>query len=67
MYGTAGTPDILACVDGKFYGLEVKVPHRKNNTTKLQEKTIRDILEAKGIADVVTSIEEVKELIENGR
>ena len=24
MYGTAGIPDIIACIDGKFYGFEVK-------------------------------------------
>ncbi len=67
MYGTAGTPDILACIDGKFFGLEVKVPQRKNNVSKLQDKTINDINKAKGVAGVVTSIEEAKELIDNGR
>ncbi|MCD8157761.1 MAG: hypothetical protein LUD77_02380 [Clostridiales bacterium] len=24
MYGTAGIPDIIACVNGRFYGFEVK-------------------------------------------
>lgn len=24
MYGTAGIPDIIACVDGRFYAFEVK-------------------------------------------
>ena len=24
MYSTAGIPDIIACVDGRFYGFEVK-------------------------------------------
>ena len=24
IYGTAGIPDIIACIDGKFYAFEVK-------------------------------------------
>ena len=24
MYGTAGIPDIIACIDGHFFGFEVK-------------------------------------------
>lgn len=24
MYGTAGVPDIIACINGHFYGFEVK-------------------------------------------
>lgn len=24
MYGTAGIPDIIACIDGRFYAFEVK-------------------------------------------
>jgi hypothetical protein len=66
MYGTAGTPDILACIDGKFFGLEVKVPQRKNNVSKLQDKTIKEINKAKGVAGVVTSIKEAQQLIEKG-
>jgi hypothetical protein len=33
----------------------------------LQDKTIKEINKAKGVAGVVTSIEEAKELIDNGR
>jgi hypothetical protein len=32
IYGTAGIPDIIACIDGKFYAFEVKTPVGK--TTK---------------------------------
>ena len=38
MYGTAGIPDIIACVDGRFYAFEVKTETGK--PTKLQA-TIR--------------------------
>ena len=28
LYGTAGLPDIIACIDGRFYGFEVKTAAR---------------------------------------
>lgn len=39
MYGTAGIPDIIACINGRFFGFEVKTEDGK--PTKLQEATIR--------------------------
>lgn len=61
-FGTAGIPDIIVCYKGKFIGLEVKLPGRK--PTLLQKITLNKIQKAKGIAKVVTSVEEVKEIIE---
>ena len=58
MYGTAGIPDIIACIDGRFYGFEVKAEGGK--PTKLQEATIRKILAAGGTALVVRSVDEVR-------
>ena len=29
MYGTAGIPDIIACINGHFYGFEVKTENGK--------------------------------------
>lgn len=66
-YQQAGIPDILVCINGNFLGLEVKVPARKNNVTKLQEKTLQDIRDAGGVAAVVTSVEEAIEVIEEHR
>ncbi|MEQ8156603.1 MAG: VRR-NUC domain-containing protein [Clostridiaceae bacterium] len=63
MYGTAGIPDIIACIGGIFYAFEVKTPSGK--LTKLQEKTIQRIKDAKGKAYKVTSVEEVKKILEN--
>lgn len=63
MYGTAGIPDIIACIGGRFYAFEVKTPSGK--LTKLQEKTIQRIKDAKGKAYKVTSVEEVKKILEN--
>ena len=61
MYGTAGIPDIIACINGGFYAFEVKTPVGK--TTALQDATIRKIRKCGGQAFVVRSVDEVKELL----
>ena len=61
-YGTAGIPDIIACIDGHFFGFEVKA--EKGKPTALQEAAIRKILKAGGTAAVVRSAGEVRALIE---
>lgn len=61
MYGTAGIPDIIACINGRFFGFEVKAEDGK--PTKLQEATIRKILAAGGAALVVRSVDEVRTAI----
>ena len=58
MYGTAGIPDIIACIGGRFFAFEVKTADGK--PTKLQEATIRKILAAGGTALVVRSADEVR-------
>lgn len=63
MYGTAGIPDIICCYKGLFIGFEVK--SETGRLTKIQEVTIRKIKEAKGKAYKVTSVEEVKQILEN--
>jgi len=62
MYGTAGIPDIIACIDGHFFGFEVKTADGK--PTKLQETTIRKIRSAGGTALVVRSVDEVRGAID---
>ena len=62
MYGTAGIPDIIACINGRFYGFEVKT--RDGKPTKLQEATIRKILASGGTALVVRSADEVRTVID---
>ena len=61
MYGTAGIPDIIACIGGQFFGFEVKTDSGK--PTKLQEATIRKILAAGGTALVVRSVDEVRTVV----
>ena len=50
-YGNSGAPDFLVCLHGRFIGIECKAG--KNTTTPLQEKNLRQITEAGGIALVV--------------
>ena len=62
MYGTAGIPDIIACIGGKFYGFEVKTERGK--PTALQTATMRKIKAAGGIAVVVRSVDDVKAVLD---
>ena len=57
MYGTAGIPDIIACVDGRFLAFEVKT--ETGRLSRLQEITLKRIREAGGRAYMVRSAAEV--------
>ncbi len=61
IYGTAGVPDIIACINGRFVAFEVKTETGK--LTKLQEITIQRIRKAKGQAFKVTSAAEVAAIL----
>lgn len=61
MYGTAGIPDIIACIGGQFYAFEVKTDAGK--TTALQDATIRKIKAAGGTATVIRSVDEVIQIL----
>lgn len=58
MFSKAGTPDILACVSGKFVGIEVK--KIGGVVSALQVANIKLIQKAGGIAFVAYSLEEAK-------
>ena len=59
-YGTAGIPDIIVCYKGRFYGLEAKIG--SNKPTRLQAATLDQIKKAGGVAEVVRSVDDVKQL-----
>ena len=61
MYGTAGIPDIIACVRGRFFAFEVKTDTGK--ATPLQKATLQKILASGGTAAVVRSVDEVRALL----
>lgn len=62
MYGTAGIPDVIACVEGRFCAFEVKRPGGK--LSRLQEAALGKIKAAGGVAGMVTSVEEVRQVLE---
>lgn len=52
-YGASGVPDVVACINGKFVGIEAKADMKKNKPTALQVKNLNQIKEAGGIALVI--------------
>ena len=62
-FGTAGLPDIILCLNGHFVAFEVKTP--TGRLTPLQKSTLTKIMNAKGYAYKVTSLQEVKEIIDH--
>ena len=62
-FGRSGVPDIVGCFNGVFFAIECKAG--KGIPTALQEKNMRDIKAAGGVAMVVneTNFEELKECL----
>ena len=62
----AGVPDILCCYKGRFVALEVKrdIHAKMNETSELQQRTIKQIIAAGGVAGVVTCVTEVKDILD---
>ena len=60
----AGVPDILGCFNGKFFGIEVKKPTTKTNTSKLQEYNLMKIQEAAGYSCVAWDVEQAEDLLD---
>ena len=58
------TVDCLACINGKFYGIEVKRPGHANMATPRQEATIHAIRYAKGEAFVTDDLAYVVKIVE---
>lgn len=58
----AGTPDILACVNGVFVAIEVKKP-KGGVVSALQKSKLKKIRKAGGVSMVAKSVEEVKEVL----
>jgi Holliday junction resolvase len=50
-YGKSGVPDLVACIKGRFIGIECKA--NGNKPTALQLKNLVDIATAGGVAFVV--------------
>ncbi len=52
-----GTPDILACIEGRFVAIEVKAP--RGRLSKVQEVQLAKIERAGGITIVARSVDAV--------
>jgi len=65
-YGKSGVPDLVACIKGRFIGIECKANGGK--PTALQEKNLMDIISKGGISILVdeTGIEDFKKLLNAG-
>lgn len=59
MYQKAGVPDILACINGRFIGIEVKRPG--GVVAPLQNYNVDEINKAGGAAFVAYSVEDVEQ------
>jgi len=66
-FGKSGVPDIVGCYQGIFFGIECKAGG--NKPTALQEKNLKDIDEARGLALVVNeeNMHDVGNLLINTR
>ena len=62
-FGKSGVPDVVACVGGKFIGIECKANGGK--TTLLQEKNLKDIEYNGGLPLVINenNVGELKDIL----
>ena len=62
-YGRKGIPDIIGCLRGVFFSIEVKAPGKLGNVTPWQVKELTSIHLAKGITLIVDSAAAVKKAL----
>jgi hypothetical protein len=62
-FGISGVPDIVGCINGKFFAIECKAG--KNKTTRLQDQQLQRIADADGIALVINedNIQDVYQIV----
>lgn len=58
-----GIPDIIGCIDGMFFGLELK--RDKGRPSKLQEYNIDKIIKAGGKVCIVRTVEETLRILKS--
>lgn len=59
----AGLPDIIACVEGRFVGMETKVPENVDGATMIQLHRHAEIRKSGGTAEVVISVADALALV----
>ncbi len=63
MYQPSGTPDILACVNGCFIGIEVKRP-KGGVVSALQKSKLQQIENAGGVSVIARNVEDVSSMLQ---
>jgi hypothetical protein len=58
-----GTPDVLACLNGRFIAIEVKAKGKMSAVTPIQKYQLDLIDKSGGIAIAADSLEKVKEIL----
>lgn len=58
-----GTPDIIACLNGKFVAIEVKAPGKMSTVSEIQQFQLDKITEAGGLAIASDDLEKVKNIL----
>ena len=61
-YQKKGIPDLLGCVEGNFFGIEVKCP-KGSPATDLQQAVLKQIDKAGGCSCIVTSSKEAIDVV----
>lgn len=59
-----GIPDIIGCLHGRFFALEVKLPEEKWGLTDLQRAQLDRLEQAGGTVAVVRSVEEALDVLD---
>ncbi len=60
---TSGIPDIIACIEGRFYVFEIK--YGKDVVSELQKQHINKIIESGGRAHIITSTNQLCNILDN--
>ena len=65
MYGKAGIPDVIACINGYFVAGEFKRPEPAGSpVTMIQQKTLDDLTKARANTGVYLSVKDWQDEIE---
>ena len=59
-----GLPDLIFCVDGRFVGIETKVPGKRENVSEAQKLVHQLIIESGGEVLVVCGVREAVEKVD---
>ena len=62
-FQSAGLPDIVGCLHGQFYGMEVKQPGK--GPTPIQAVFLEELTAQGAVAGIVHSIDEAVALVKN--